>query len=409
MVWTKIAQLNHMSAMQFSDSLHGVCAGEGSIFFTTDGGIVWNAAVQPYHPLNFYDLGFSDSLNGWATGTLSGSDGIIWRSTDGGKSWNEQWSEENRSLLSVSVVSKDEGFISGSTLHGLPDTSKIYQTLNGGQGWTESVVSESLAVFSKVFFLDSLHGWMLGSARSGVPLVLRTVNGGAHWDIYTVQLSFQTLLFLDSLNGLTTAGSAFYATSDGGVHWNQTGTVQAESTSVQVYALRFLNRMDGWAFGGTTYRGILSEGIAHTTDGGTIWSIQSVGLSANQGEAISGTMFSDQLGFAICVDGSVLRYSGTTGVPVRAIALPSAFRLEQNYPNPFNPTTTIQYQLPNESFVHLVVFNILGEEVRTLVNETEQAGYRTVSFDGSSLPTGMYIYRITAGSFSNVKRMVLIK
>jgi photosystem II stability/assembly factor-like uncharacterized protein len=89
--------------------------------------------------------------------------------------------------------------------------------------------------------------------------------------------------------------------------------------------------------------------------------------------------------------------------------VPKQFALAQNYPNPFNPVTTIRYDLPKESFVHLSIFNILGQEMRTVVNETEQAGYKSVSFDGSDLASGMYFYRITAGSFMDVKKLILLK
>jgi hypothetical protein len=90
-------------------------------------------------------------------------------------------------------------------------------------------------------------------------------------------------------------------------------------------------------------------------------------------------------------------------------ARPNEFSLQQNYPNPFNPVTTIHYELPKESVVRLAVFNVLGQQVRALVNQTEQAGYKSVQFDGSNLPSGIYFYRITAGAFEDVKRMVLIK
>jgi hypothetical protein len=105
----------------------------------------------------------------------------------------------------------------------------------------------------------------------------------------------------------------------------------------------------------------------------------------------------------------VLRYSGTTAVPVRAAALPSAFKLEQNYPNPFNPTTTIRYQLAEETHVTLSIYNVLGQRVRLLVNGMEQAGYKSASFDGSKIASGVYFYRIAASSFSDVKKMALIR
>ena len=88
---------------------------------------------------------------------------------------------------------------------------------------------------------------------------------------------------------------------------------------------------------------------------------------------------------------------------------PKDFKLEQNYPNPFNPTTTIQYQLPSDARVTLKVYDILGGEVATLVNEEQEAGYREVQFNGSNIASGMYIYRLTSGNFSSIKKMLMIK
>ena len=88
---------------------------------------------------------------------------------------------------------------------------------------------------------------------------------------------------------------------------------------------------------------------------------------------------------------------------------PKEYRLEQNYPNPFNPTTKIQYQLPFNSKVTLKIYDILGEEVTTLINEVQDAGYKEVSFNGSNYASGMYIYRLTADKYVSTKKMLMIK
>ena len=94
--------------------------------------------------------------------------------------------------------------------------------------------------------------------------------------------------------------------------------------------------------------------------------------------------------------------------------LPITYNLYNAYPNPFNPTTTIRYDLPLGTDVHLVVFDILGREVRTLVNEKQEAGFKSVQWNGKNnmgqtVSAGMYFYRIQAGSFSKVQKMVLLK
>jgi hypothetical protein len=89
--------------------------------------------------------------------------------------------------------------------------------------------------------------------------------------------------------------------------------------------------------------------------------------------------------------------------------LPEKFALKENYPNPFNPSTTIQYDLPEDVKVVLEVFDIQGQKVKTLVNGFKIAGYYEVIFDGSHLASGVYIYKIKAGDFSSSKRMLLIK
>lgn len=90
-------------------------------------------------------------------------------------------------------------------------------------------------------------------------------------------------------------------------------------------------------------------------------------------------------------------------------AIPNAYEISQNYPNPFNPTTTIQFALPVDSKVNISVYNVVGQKVAELVNGEFEAGYHTVQFNASNLSSGIYFYKIEAGKFNAVKKMMLIK
>jgi hypothetical protein len=98
-----------------------------------------------------------------------------------------------------------------------------------------------------------------------------------------------------------------------------------------------------------------------------------------------------------------------TGTPINSHSVPNSYSLSQNYPNPFNPVTKISYTLPKTGLVKLVVFDILGREITTLVNEIKTAGTHVENFDASSLSSGVYFYRIDAGDFTATKKMMLVK
>jgi hypothetical protein len=107
--------------------------------------------------------------------------------------------------------------------------------------------------------------------------------------------------------------------------------------------------------------------------------------------------------------GNPLPFKDVTDVTEENSGLPKQYELSQNYPNPFNPTTTIKFALPNSGNVSLIVYDILGRNVATLVNSDLKAGYHTVSFNASNLSTGVYFYRIEAGNFVSVKKLMLLK
>jgi hypothetical protein len=89
--------------------------------------------------------------------------------------------------------------------------------------------------------------------------------------------------------------------------------------------------------------------------------------------------------------------------------VPKTFTLSQNYPNPFNPSTTIKYSLPDESRVTIKVYNVLGKEVETLLSEEKNAGNYKIEFNANNLPSGVYFYKIQAGNYLEVKKLMLLK
>ena len=99
----------------------------------------------------------------------------------------------------------------------------------------------------------------------------------------------------------------------------------------------------------------------------------------------------------------------TTGAGNNTSLIPTRFELSQNYPNPFNPTTKINFAIPKQGLVTMKIYDVLGREVRTLVNEVKQAGNYTVDFNASEFASGVYFYKLTSGDFSDIKRMILVK
>ncbi len=163
-----------------------------------------------------------------------------------------------------------------------------------------------------------------------------------------------------------------------------------------------------FAVSGTNLFAGTGDGVFLSTDNGTSWTQASTGLTSTlvSALAVSGTnLFAG-------TDGGVWRrplsemITSVEGLPTD---LPTHFSLKQNYPNPFNPSTTISYDLPRKSQVRLAVFNALGQQVASLVDGEQQAGYYDVRFFGSGLASGAYFYRLQAGNFVETKRLLLLK
>jgi hypothetical protein len=115
--------------------------------------------------------------------------------------------------------------------------------------------------------------------------------------------------------------------------------------------------------------------------------------------------------YAATYGAGVWKYSVSNLVSVKNNEqnLPKSFLLNQNYPNPFNPTSIIRFQIKDSRFVTLKVYDIIGREIETLVNENLKPGIYEVKFDGSKLASGVYFYKLQAGDFHETKKLILLK
>jgi len=135
----------------------------------------------------------------------------------------------------------------------------------------------------------------------------------------------------------------------------------------------------------------------------TGWEVNNVGPVGDNGDRLLVLVGDDQVLDTVWFNNEEGTSAGSE------MDLPMEFALKQNYPNPFNPTTHIQYALPQASEVRIDVFNVMGQRVATLVNGAQNAGFHTVTFDANRLASGVYIYRMQAGSFVQTQKMLLVK
>jgi hypothetical protein len=249
-----------------------------------------------------------------------------------------------------------------------------------------------------VHFTDNNIGCVVG--QSGI--ILKTTNGGTNWNSQASGTTdhLYSVLFIDNNTGWVVGGSwvvrsngIILKTTDGGTNWLS----QTIGTGNLLQSVHFTDQNAGWAVGvsGTILK--LPSGTSQTS--GTTEDLKSV-------------YFNDQnTGWAVGENGTILNTTngGVTFMEEGIGELPNSYNLTQNYPNPFNPKTTIKYDIPELSFVTLKVFDVLGREVITSVNEEKPVGNYETKFDATSLPSGIYFYRLQGGSFVETKKMVLLK
>lgn len=348
-------------------------------------------------------------LHGWVVGDLGFTLGIIWRTTDGGLTWEEQVQQYPHEYYGTATQSIFRNSTVGAIYSGV-DTALVKRTTNAGISWQDQAF-DAKSTFRKIIFIDSLHGWITATLDQGNNgAVYHTTNGGVSWQQTRVPYPLEAISFVDTLHGWAcVVGSAyFYHTINGGATWDSLSVVSV-SPSVGFDALSFVDTLNGWAFGNTFYQGIISEVIYKTTDGGQSWSQESIGLTDDLGDLFDAKMLDRTHGWAVAGDGRVLSYGIKTGVIEKLPGLPDRFSLHQNFPNPFNSTTTIDYELLSQESVELKVYDDLGKEVRTLVSERQEPGVYRVRFDASSLASGTYWYMLKTLEGREVRQMILLK
>jgi hypothetical protein len=400
-------------SIDFVDSLYGwVYNINVGLMRTTDGGLTWINSNTIFQAI-MRDIDFINYEKGWAIGTSGSSppSAAIYKTLDSGKTWQQVYYVNDQSLPSGVGLTLQKVISAGQDKSPpLTDTAIIVKTTNGGNNFTITHYSEPLKLsFKKVIFTDELHGWIYGeydSVNFGEKgLFLITSNGGETWSQQEIDYPYRyfAFTFLDSLKGWAWGNpSTFYKTNDGGKRWDSLFSIYNNPPGFE--DIDFIDSLNGWAFGDRFYNGGIKEVIFRTNDGGYNWEQESIGLtySANDGHMLSTT-----LGYAAALE-AVLKYGLISNIE-KLPEIPKRFLLRNNYPNPFNPLTTIEYEIPERSDIELKVFDILGKEIQTLVNQEQEAGVYRVSFNGFNLSSGEYFYRLKTKNYQETKQMILLK
>ena len=381
--------VNHISNYQFysvffTSNTVGCVGGNqnGVIFKTTDSGTNFTS-VPTGTSIWFLDIYFLNSQTGYACG----QNGYIVKTTNGGLSWNMIYQAANF-MHSIRFVDQNTGYAVGFTY--------VYKTVNAGATWNMMPNTYSNYLLG-TSFVNANTGFICGNDG----LIARTTDGGFTWQTIMNGGSdyFEEIVMTNASTGYA-AGKfgRILKTTNGGSNWNAQNT----TTNDWLLDLYFINSSSGWACG-------MNGRIVYTADGGANWTTQYVPTISTIRQV---HFLTTDTGYAVTDNGMILK-TYNAGNPIGIIQTntqtPKDFSLGQNYPNPFNPSTKIQFSIPRSSFVNLKVFDNMGKEIATLVNEDINIGNFEVDFDARELASGLYYYRISAGDFTETKKMILLK
>lgn len=389
-----------------------------SIIKSTDLGESWQRDVLP-DSIIYYFIDFSDENSGIITGMHIKPDSAGARvlvTDNGGASW--QLKGPNRSLLiqyvnGIDMTNNRVGYLIGRryTRRWSPFYYRyivvnvsdfVLQTIDGGVTWEFSMID------------TTQNGNMKGVSASGDFVIAYTdtvlytsSNAGQSWTRKTFSdlgteyriMKCQALPEGTAFMVMANAGAVYFLKSTNfGQDWEPRYLFAASSPISSLDALAFYDTSFGMVLG-FSY-------IAATSDGGMSW-VEQV-QRPNYG--LSQVAFVDRnIGLAISSSGILKTTTGGITAVGNGEGQPSGFTLYQNYPNPFNPTTAISYSLPQTDWVTIRVYNLLGSEVATLVDEKKNPGNYQVTWNGERFSSGVYFYKLTTGADISVKKMVLLK
>ena len=414
------------------------------VYKSTDGGVTFNPSNTGLTNLTVFNMAIAASnpnviyLGTSQTGTGAG----MYISTNAGATWTQINSGIVETSIAVGALAVDPtnpAIAYMSIFDGLVDSQVgLYKTTNSGTTWVAAntgigTIKNFLSISINPLNHNVVYaGTSFGVAsQTGPSAIYRSNDAGVTWtsissglptattDINPVRdMSISTLDTARVLAGLfqnTIAGGAF-VTTNGGALWTRLSSGIPNVAAVQIRSVLIQPGSNSIFFAGMDVSAAAGQigGVYMTTNGGTSW-------TAFNGGPMTSTNVVRALGFRSTDLTLYAGVAGTSGLgnyeytfpPVGVhgpgFVSPKEFSLNQNYPNPFNPSTVIEYAVPKTSFVTVKVYDLIGREVKTLVSETKQAGYYSLNFNASNLPSGVYLYKITAGDFNSTKKMILVK
>ena len=324
-----------------------------------------------------------------STGYVCGGNGYICCTTNGGNTWSQMTSPTTNMLNKIQFIDANTGWAFGTG-------GTVLYTVNGGSNWSlgNSNYTNSITWGSMV---NAGTGWFVGA----MGCVSKTTDGGRNWSAQNINTNQKAncIQMFDANTGWLCGNSGLLKrTTNSGVSWDSipTGII---STNFQ--NMHFFNPSNG------TIIANMSGTVLTTTNGGLNWTISNTG----GGFFAYGLYMISPDSMWLCGTGSaIMKYiKSLLGSISYSNNIPEHYILYQNYPNPFNPSTMINYQLPKSSDVKLIIYDLLGRKVETIVNEKQTAGTYQVEWDGSKFASGVYFYKLETSNFVDTKKMVLVK